>query len=158
MSCSVFKEAKTPLRTISSCECLWCSDCLTTALQSAAAFERNYQVYCHYHNTILQDDSALGKAAKGLVDKMMEYDVYHSQRIYTMCCAAFLRRRLDKVPATWPKCSKDVCAVCGRGSHGHTAYKIDQMDEETQKLIADTTKRCPGCTILVQKVDGCNHM
>lgn len=38
------------------------------------------------------------------------------------------------------------------------AAAAEEVDEESQKVIAATAKACPGCKVKIQKNGGCEHM
>jgi hypothetical protein len=54
-------------------------------------------------------------------------------------------------------CKKKICTKCFKWEHGKFACNAT-LDEMTAQIIADTTKKCPGCERPTEKNDGCNRM
>lgn len=53
-------------------------------------------------------------------------------------------------------CNTKICVYCHHIYHeGHICNK---MDIKTVDMIKKTTKACPKCATLIQKIDGCNQM
>jgi len=66
-----------------------------------------------------------------------------------------------------PACSSSTCALCKRLMEQHTIWEVENRvcpptDENTVKLFELGTdkkwKQCPSCRVMVERIDGCNHM
>lgn len=55
-------------------------------------------------------------------------------------------------------CNKKVCKKCMIELIHDTDHVCKDEDVETTKLLLNNTKPCPGCRIMISKVDGCSQM
>uniref|UniRef100_A0A1I7U306 RING-type domain-containing protein n=1 Tax=Caenorhabditis tropicalis TaxID=1561998 RepID=A0A1I7U306_9PELO len=63
-------------------------------------------------------------------------------------------------------CSASYCRLCLENSHGEVSCEehraLQQPDYSIQAYIrsvgAENVKKCPKCSLLVEKIDGCNHV
>ena len=51
-----------------------------------------------------------------------------------------------------------MCPKCGDNAHSGICAKIPGMDDETLKLLRADSKECPVCSLVITRIDGCNHM
>jgi len=52
-------------------------------------------------------------------------------------------------------CQKGYCTLCREVSHGSIACDKVKDENDLKKL---GLKRCPSCQVVIQKIDGCNHI
>ncbi|KAL0956536.1 hypothetical protein HGRIS_002677 [Hohenbuehelia grisea] len=86
-------------------------------------------------------------------------------------CIHIFRRSLPPSPTTTlqcPSCFSTVCSSCAEDAHdGITCetYRInrdpaeqERLNEEWMRASRGRVKRCPSCNVLIEKLEGCNHM
>ncbi|KIY72173.1 hypothetical protein CYLTODRAFT_450103 [Cylindrobasidium torrendii FP15055 ss-10] len=82
-------------------------------------------------------------------------------------CRQIYRRQARPVTLSCPGCFSQICAACGEGRHdGMKCEEYTAMnDKEEQERLTETwllgereTKRCPQCSVLINRIEGCNHM
>jgi hypothetical protein len=61
---------------------------------------------------------------------------------------------------TYGECSNghQTCLKCMTRRHPGSCDAAASMDAETREMLVGSTKSCPGCSTLITKNDGCNHM
>jgi hypothetical protein len=52
----------------------------------------------------------------------------------------------------------EMCPKCGDNPHSGICAKIPGMDPATLELLMADSKECPTCSLLITRIDGCNHM
>jgi hypothetical protein len=55
-------------------------------------------------------------------------------------------------------CQLYTCIDCQKTTPSHTDHICDTSDLETQKILKEQTRPCPGCESLIYKTDGCSQM
>jgi hypothetical protein len=79
-------------------------------------------------------------------------------------CNQIIRFSRSAVPMelACPSCSKGVCVNCGKYAHGSRECIDPRASKETLadwiNLQGDRCKRCPRCTMAIEKLEGCNHL
>lgn len=65
-----------------------------------------------------------------------------------------------------PSCFSDICSSCGESHDGPQCAEVRQRQAEEEERQNDAwiaaqgqrVKRCPQCNVLIEKLEGCNHM
>ncbi|KAI6096340.1 hypothetical protein EV401DRAFT_2083099 [Pisolithus croceorrhizus] len=65
-----------------------------------------------------------------------------------------------------PSCFSDVCSSCGESHDGLQCAEVRQRQAEEEErqnnawiaAQGQRVKRCPQCNVLIEKLEGCNHM
>lgn len=71
------------------------------------------------------------------------------------CCETILNKSQNYFCDT---CQLYTCIDCQKTTPSHGDHKCNAEDLETQKLIQEETRPCPGCETLIYKIDGCSQM
>lgn len=78
------------------------------------------------------------------------------------CPADGCRGFIDRSNYTCGVCDMTICKHChetiGRGSDGDGAHVCKPESIESARLISESTKPCPTCSVPIFKVDGCDQM
>jgi hypothetical protein len=80
-------------------------------------------------------------------------------------CKQIYRRRTDKTAIQCPACSSTICPSCDEETHEgmpceekirRDAAEQERLDEEL--AASSGFKRCPSCSAMIEKIDGCNRV
>jgi E3 ubiquitin-protein ligase RNF19A len=75
------------------------------------------------------------------------------------CPSGIIKLNNENDPkATCPECKAEVCTKCNRRFHNKTSCQAVMEGELKNWTNKKEVQRCPKCKILVEKVEGCNHM
>ena len=141
------------------CGCYQCNDCLTRLFTLAMTDESVYPPKCHRRPIPL--DLAAGHLPRSLMRafeaKLPELST--RKRIYCSnikrgCNAFIATHSIHNGEAFCQKCNSKTCVKCKEAGHFGPC-----QDNDVIELAKDEKwKICPGCTRLVEKADGCNHI
>lgn len=69
-------------------------------------------------------------------------------------------KSLEGTTVQCPSCLLRICVACQQEAHeGFTCDDDDDWNEELQEWVKDhDVKRCPGCRITIERIEGCNHL
>ena len=84
----------------------------------------------------------------------------------TANCKQVYRRQTDKAMLQCPSCFSEICPACDEEAHeGMSCQERRQHKdpEEQQRLLNELAasggwKKCPQCSVWIEKTEGCNHM
>jgi len=84
----------------------------------------------------------------------------------TADCKQVYRRQTDKPMLQCPSCFSEICPACDEEAHeGMTCQERRQHKdpEEQERLLNELAasggwKKCPQCSVWIEKTEGCNHM
>lgn len=84
----------------------------------------------------------------------------------TADCEQIYLQSEDPQRLNCPVCLSTVCSACGEEPHDGvtcTQNKLNKDLIEQDRLFdlwvaANNVRRCPGCSIMIEKIDGCNHI
>lgn len=89
------------------------------------------------------------------------------RRCATPDCTQIYRRQTHPAKLSCPSCFSEVCAACGDDAHGSISceeHRKRNDKDEHERLTREyfesqaETKRCPRCSMMIFRYDGCNHM
>ena len=83
--------------------------------------------------------------------------------IYCEQCTAMHNVHAHKMTCPDPTCGLTFCGICKMSPYHDTSVcqgpKPDPtMDDETYRILCQTTRPCPGCKARAEKTDGCDHI
>ena len=95
------------------------------------------------------------------LEKLREHET--SNRLYCpkASCSQFIGSvQLERANVPCPKCKTLVCARCKLFSHPHNVACVSDTDPRAVLDLAQSKgwKRCPGCSHMVERRQGCYHM
>ncbi|KAJ7063544.1 hypothetical protein C8F01DRAFT_1055945 [Mycena amicta] len=81
-------------------------------------------------------------------------------------CTQVYRRQAARTTVTCPSCFRRVCPACDEEAHeGMTCeeQRLHNNPGEQERLndlwaAQNGVKRCPACSVMIQRTEGCNHM
>ncbi|KAJ7118779.1 hypothetical protein C8R44DRAFT_789258 [Mycena epipterygia] len=98
----------------------------------------------------------------------LRYIEQHPQFKYckTPDCSQVYRSNASGTAMTCPSCFLSICSSCDEEGHEgiSCAEKRIQSDPGEQERLNDewarhnSVKRCPACSVWIEKIEGCNHM
>merc|ERR1711971_1078564 len=90
-------------------------------------------------------------------DRQIEEEEILSFLIDPEIRAKFIKFKRNKLQC--PKCDTAVCFNCGQPWHGYFVGCNQQVDMGYAKwALNKDIQKCPKCRMVIEKVDGCNHM
>ncbi|KAF8621904.1 hypothetical protein AX15_007400 [Amanita polypyramis BW_CC] len=176
-----FSDANGPVQRL-TCGHVYCSTCLHQFLVTAP--ERNkYPLTCIGNEDRCQTmipipiiQSALSpQEFNSLVEKALSAHVGKNVEQYKYCptatCTQLYRASTDTgrpgtvLTATCPSCALDLCTACHKPAHpGLTCAERQAQDPSENDILnaqwasTNGAKKCPTCSVWIQKTDGCNHV
>lgn len=154
------------------CGHVWCRQCLVSYLSAAASIKK-FPVQC------LGDEASCHLAiplsmAQGILSSEQLDDLLKSSFLAyidskpteffhcpTVDCEQVYRIAPQDTVLQCPSCLARVCPNCHTLAHDHIkcSQVVSRDDELLRKWEGEhDVKKCPGCRVLIEKVDGCNHM
>ncbi|KAH7078278.1 hypothetical protein FB567DRAFT_406090, partial [Paraphoma chrysanthemicola] len=152
-----------------------CRHCLRTWIQSEFSTKIWNEINCPVCAERMQYDDMQEFAPRDVFrryDKLTTKAVYDSIPNYRWCITKGCKSGQVHPPGTsrfrCQACRKSHCVVHLTAWHkGETCAEYDyrtnkhikkQEEAASKKIIADTTKKCPGCKRSIEKSYGCDHM
>lgn len=85
------------------------------------------------------------------------------------CPFIFINERTDQFTMQCPSCDAIYCAKCSTqhsasiscneaAENKQITTNINEQEKATEKWKAENARPCPQCKIVIEKMDGCNHM
>ena len=152
----------------------WCSACLTSYLVSAIsskAFPLNClgnEAQCDVRIPLsVASDLLAAEQFQAVAEAAFSSHVQCHSDEFHYCpspdCPQVYRAKQKSLTGTTvqcPSCLLRICAACHQEAHeGFTCADDDSWNEEMQEWAKDhDVKRCPGCRITIERIEGCNHM
>ncbi|KIY47101.1 hypothetical protein FISHEDRAFT_46013 [Fistulina hepatica ATCC 64428] len=154
----------------SASSCPVCSDTVSSPVELGCGHK--YCTPCVRHLLMSGSTLPLLCALDRLLDTAIAYFIEHHPRYYKYCrtpgCMQIYRTssRAQGCPRACPSCLADICCSCHEEAHPGMSCEERKMyddPEEQERLLgswADSTgsKRCGSCNVLIEKMDGCNHV
>lgn len=161
-----FTEHHIAQMVILNCGCPRCNDCLNQNVAIGLEFKRNYPPRCC--GIGIEVDLIQEHLTEENIIRWIEIKDEFEDRAPIYCaiksCSVHLTRdTLDKDQkwALCPRCNIRTCSGCSHLESDHTdpnscPEHIDKLDREL--FDKKKWKPCPGCKLMVEKMEGCDHM
>ena len=148
----------------------YCSECLRHYLSSAPKFPLAC-IICKVPIAIpLLRRFLTPQAFRALVEAAFNWYLSDPTRKLKYCrtadCEQIFLQSEDPQVLNCPVCLSTVCSACGEEPHDGvtcTQNKLNKDLIEQDRLFdlwiaANNVRRCPGCSITIEKIEGCNHI
>lgn len=98
----------------------------------------------------------------GIIPSIIKTHDRHDS-IYCEYCRAIHNVHAHKMICPDPKCETTFCGICKMSPYHDKSVcqgpKPDpNMDDETYRIMCQTTRPCPGCKARAEKTEGCDHI
>ncbi|KAF4611182.1 hypothetical protein D9613_007285 [Agrocybe pediades] len=160
-----------------ACGHTYCSGCLKLFLTSAADGKK-FPIVCIANDASCNVPLSIPfirrflpvQAFQGLVEAafLLHLDQHAQELKYctTPDCKQIYRHRTDVAVLKCPSCFSTICAACDEDAHEDMTCaerRLHSNPEEQERLnnalaTANGYKKCPQCSIWIEKTEGCNHM
>lgn len=155
-----------------NCGHTFCRDCLNQCFSVGLSNKQSFPPRCCSVEGI-DINSVLGFLDEAIFERYTLVEEEYGTRNPTYCanynCShLFSPTRLSKSAGKYIlcyECNQETCTECKQGRSQHTTLQgnkdiCPEIISKEDKELADQKKwkQCPGCRILVEKNDGCDHM
>ncbi|KAF8621234.1 hypothetical protein AX15_007947 [Amanita polypyramis BW_CC] len=173
-ACPVCFDEPTEGIQLRPCGHRWCRDCLSNYLHSAAS-NKSFPLACLGDEARCKQKIPLSVARSLLTADQFQAVVEASFSAYVQshldefhycpspdCPQVYrtVQKSLAGTTVQCPSCLLRICAACHQEAHDDfSCADDDDWDENFQEWAKDRdVKRCPGCRISIERLEGCNHM
>ncbi|KAK0463900.1 uncharacterized protein EV420DRAFT_1264275 [Desarmillaria tabescens] len=171
-----YDDVSTPFQLV--CEHVYCTGCIRHFLTSAAE-TGNFPLVCMGNESTCGTPISIPVIQKflpptafnHLLETVFTTHVDRHPQEFRYCktpdCAQIYRRSEAVSVLRCPSCFSEICSSCGEDSHKrlscedariHNNPAEQERMSEAWLLQQRGIKKCPTCSRLLEKIEGCNHM